>query len=430
MFTTLSPLLCIAGMLASVPAPTVELRQTIPSPPGAQGRFGFSTAIGGGLAVVGSRFDSSLMAGAGSVSIFDLKSAERIVTIDPVRPEIQGHFSRVATDGVSLLIGAGGRGPDRDDPTGSAFLFDAASGQLKTELLSPSDSIMLNNGALAVQGGLAAVGGDDISGVEDVLVTLSPRLQLIYDTTTGEHIATLKPAGRRNPFDGFGASVAIDSGLALVGSTNGTNIYGKAYLFDATTGEQQRVLRPEGTDFDSYRFGFSVTLNGDLALVGAPGDDDLGPGSGSAYLFDVNTGQQLTKLTASDGEALALFGGAVALTDKYAVVGAPAGASGRETTGGKAYVFDLITGAEIAILSPERNRLYSRFGESISINGDQIVIGASGLNAAFVYQVVPEPSGLALVGVAIFAAAAFLRLPRNPQLSILKLGTGNGDRSR
>jgi len=278
-----------------------------------------------------------------------------------------------------------------------------------------------NNGwDIPIQGGLAAVGGDDISGTEDILVTKSPQVQLIYDTTTGEYISTLKPVGRRSLFDGFGESVAIDSGLALVGAGNSGSIYGKAYLFDATSGEQKRVLRPEGTGFDSYRFGSSVALNGDFALVGAPGDDDLGPGSGSAYLFDVSTGQQLTKLTASDGEALALFGGAVALTDKYAVVGAPAGASGRETTGGKAYVFDLITGAEIAILSPERNRLYSRFGESISINGDQIVIGASGLNTAFVYQVVPEPSGLALVGVAIFAAAAFLRLPRHQQLSILK----------
>ena len=46
-------------------------------------------------------------------------------------------------------------------------------------------------------------------------------------------------------------------------------------------------------------FGRSVAISGSTAIVGADGDDDDGPESGSAYQFDTTTGVQ-TKLTASE----------------------------------------------------------------------------------------------------------------------------------
>jgi len=51
------------------------------------------------------------------------------------------------------------------------------------------------------------------------------------------------------------------------------------------------------------QFGGSVAVSGDMAIIGAWGDDDLGSQSGSAYLFDIATGNQLHRLTASDGLA-------------------------------------------------------------------------------------------------------------------------------
>ena len=47
-------------------------------------------------------------------------------------------------------------------------------------------------------------------------------------------------------------------------------------------------------------FGYSVAVSGTAAIVGARDDDDAGSSSGSAYLFDVATGSQIAKLTASD----------------------------------------------------------------------------------------------------------------------------------
>ena len=62
-------------------------------------------------------------------------------------------------------------------------------------------------------------------------------------------------------------------------------ILGSAYLFDVTTGNLlQKLTAPDGAEFD--RFGRSVSLSGNRALVGSFLDDDNGTNSGSAYLFD------------------------------------------------------------------------------------------------------------------------------------------------
>ena len=80
------------------------------------------------------------------------------------------------------------------------------------------------------------------------------------------------------------------------------------------------------------------------------GDDDNGSDSGSAYVFDfVGTAwSQTAKLTASDGAASDEFGFSVSLSGDRALVGAAPGAGrglGDDDNGsdsGSAYVFDLV----------------------------------------------------------------------------------------
>ena len=122
--------------------------------------------------------------------------------------------------------------------------------------------------------------------------------------------------------DHFGNSVSLSGNLALLGSRldddNGGSS-GSAYLFDVTTGNfLQKLTAPDGAADD--RFGQVVRLSGNTALVGSPFDDDNGTDSGSAYLFDVTTGNLLQKLTASDGAVEDRFGGSVSLSGNTALV--------------------------------------------------------------------------------------------------------------
>ena len=107
--------------------------------------------------------------------------------------------------------------------------------------------------------------------------------------------------------DSFGYSVALDGDTALVGAygdddKGGTS--GSAYIFTRSGGvwtQQAKLTASDGEALD--RFGYSVALDGDTALVGAYGDDDKAPQSGSAYIFTRSGGvwSQQAKLTASDG---------------------------------------------------------------------------------------------------------------------------------
>jgi len=81
-----------------------------------------------------------------------------------------------------------------------------------------------------------------------------------------------------------------------------------------------RKLRP--ADHGNRSFGYSVSLFEEIAVVGAHLDDDVAYHAGAAYVFDVLTGRQVYKLTASDGDTNDYFGWSVAVQDHLIVVGA------------------------------------------------------------------------------------------------------------
>ena len=52
-----------------------------------------------------------------------------------------------------------------------------------------------------------------------------------------------------------------------------------------------KLLADDGAEEDA--FGVRVAISGTTAIVGASWDDDNGPQSGSAYLYDTATGRQI-----------------------------------------------------------------------------------------------------------------------------------------
>jgi len=179
------------------------------------------------------------------------------------------------------------------------------------------------------------------------------------------------------PNEFFGTSVAISGTTAIVGvvrdDDNGPGS-GSAYLFDITTGLQIAKLLPsDGTAGD--RFGESIGISGTTAIVGASWNDDNGANSGSAYLFDITTGLQIAKLLPSDGAPNELFGDSVAISGTTAIVGA----SHDDDNGfasGSAYLFDITTGLQIAKLLASDGGSLDEFGTSVAINGGTAIVGA------------------------------------------------------
>ncbi len=178
--------------------------------------------------------------------------------------------------------------------------------------------------------------------------------------------------------DEFGISVGISGETAIVGAHRNDDFgssSGSAYLFDTTTGQQLFKLLPDdGASGD--RFGRSVAISGATAIVGAYLDDDACPGdpfcnSGSAYLFDLSDPEnpvQLFKLLANDGAAGDRFGRSVAISGSIAIVGAYAN-DDIGTDSGSAYLFDITTGAQIVKLLPNDGSGGDNFGWSVAIGG-------------------------------------------------------------
>jgi len=184
---------------------------------------------------------------------------------------------------------------------------------------------------------------------------------------------------------GFGVSVSRSGDTALIGAFSdddkGTGS-GSAYVFtcSGTTWTQQaKLTASDGAKLD--RFGRSVSVSGDTALIGAYMDDDKGGNSGSAYVFTRSgtTWTQQAKLTASDGAAEDNFGSSVSLSGDTALIGAHLD-DNSETNSGSAYVFTRsgTTWTQQAKLTASDGQLGDTFGVSVSLSGDTALIGAWG----------------------------------------------------
>ena len=191
--------------------------------------------------------------------------------------------------------------------------------------------------------------------------------------------------------DNFGQSVSVEGDVALIGATGASGFAGSAYVsrFDGSTWvEEQKLAASDAASFDL--FGVSVALSGDVALIGAQGDDDNGLGSGSAYVyrFDGLTWVEEQKLTASDGATDSRFGASVSLSGDVALIGA----EGDDGFTGSAYVFrfDGSTWVEEQKLAASDPATSDFFGVSVSLSGDMALVGAQGddgfTGSAYVYR--------------------------------------------
>jgi hypothetical protein len=186
--------------------------------------------------------------------------------------------------------------------------------------------------------------------------------------------------------DSFGYAVAIDGNTAVVGApwdnVGATIGQGSAYVFTRSGiiwSEQQKLTASDGATTDY--FGWSVSVSGETAMVGAP-YDDVGAyvNQGSAYVYarSGTTWSEQQKLTASDGSSGRAFGCSVAIAGDTAVAGAYHDIVGANADQGSAYVFvrSGTTWSEQQKLTAADGHSGDLFGCSVALSGDTAVVGA------------------------------------------------------
>lgn len=131
-----------------------------------------------------------------------------------------------------------------------------------------------------------------------------------------QHFKVVSADGGKN--DLFGSAVSVSGNTAVIGAQGDYSggVGGSAYVYvqdnNGGWGQQAKLTSSDGAAFGA--FGRSVSVFGDIVVIGAPLDDQRGANAGAAYVYarDVNgTWLPETKLLASYGAADDRFGQSV-----------------------------------------------------------------------------------------------------------------------
>jgi FG-GAP repeat protein len=358
-----------------------------------------------GVVIVGSYTSSPHAFRSGSAFFFNATSGASMGTITPSDGGDHDYFGwSVAIESGFVVVGAPWDA-DRANYAGSAYVFDMTTHRFVAKL-DPSGDYMERVGdqfgySVGVSANHIIVGAVYDDGPNGALSGGT----YTYDLT-GSELARMNPGGGSafSPM-GFGHSVSIDGDIAVVGGHAGD-----ARVINLSTNSILRTLKVwDATSNEG--FGRSVALDGRMALVGAQWDDDQGTDSGSAYVIDIDTGSMISKLIPNDGSRDDEFGEAVAIENGLALVGAR-----YNGLTGAAYLFDALTGKQLAKLVADNPQLNDGFGSELAISdGIAYVLSpwnGSGQIYAFDVARVPEPTTV-LLAMCSLSALSIRRVRRH-----------------
>ena len=383
----------------------IEVAKLLASDGSSNDYFGYSVAIDADTAVIGAYGDKNENGyGAGAAYVFSRGDTGWVeqAKLTASDGEFGDNFGglTVALDGDTAVIGAFGDS-DYGPFTGAAYVFkrNNSGTWIEEAKLVASDRAANDNFGrfVAVDGATALIGAyndsnynGDHAGAAYVFVhdgnNWSERDKLIAsDGETGDY---------------FGHSVALDGDTAVIGAFNRDSSAGAAYVFVRDSAgvwvQQAKLTASDRTAGD--RFGQSVALDGDIAVIGAWSDYRYS-GYGSAYVFvrdSAGTWIQQTKLTPSDSSAGYGngFGLPVAINGDTAVIAA---VSDNGDYAGAVYVFRRDSSgswAEEARLVASDGAPEDYLGRGVALDGDTALIGAFGADynggnsgAAYVFSI-------------------------------------------
>ena len=389
---------------------------------GAEDVFGWSIAISGNQAVVGAHAEDHDVNGAnplnfaGSAYVFEKINGNWVQTQKLVAADrgIYDNFGfSVAISGNQLVVGAYNENNDMNGANelfsaGSAYVFEKNNGSwVQTQKLVAADRGADDNFgySVAISDNQVVVGAyaedHDVNGANELNFAGSAY---VFEKENGSWVQTQKlVAADRGANDYFGESVAISDNQVVVGAhaedhdvngANALNFAGSAYVFEKINGnwgQTQKIVAADRGAND--QFGNCVAISGNQLVVGAKGEshdvngDNALNFAGSAYVFEKENGSwiQTQKIVASDRGVDDYFGNSVAISGNHLVVGAwhenhDVNGANALNFAGSAYVFEKINGSwgQTQKLVAADRGTGDYFGNSVSISGNQLAVGAFG----------------------------------------------------
>jgi hypothetical protein len=319
--------------------------------------FGVSVGISESFAIVGATGEDDANGfNSGKAYIFSTTDGSLLFTLDNPNAYDTGlndNFGySVSISETHAIVGTNSEDTATGINSGKAYIFSTTDGSLLFTLDNPnadgSESNDYFGKSVSISQSYAIVGSNDQSAADE----LNSGKAYIFSTTDGSLLFTLDNPNAYDTAgaDYFGSSVAISETHAIVGATGeddaGGTASGKAYIFSTTDGsllftlDNPRAINASAND--SF-FGYSVSISGSVAIVGAYGEGTLQ--SGAAYIFSTTDGSLLFTLVnpnaygTSDYDS---FGKSVAIVGTHAIVGAVYEDEANQTNSGKVYMYNLL----------------------------------------------------------------------------------------
>lgn len=344
-----------------------------------------------------SRFPFAML-GALGVAFAGRPLLGQTVRVEPVAPRpILGFGAAVAVSGDQILVGRPGSVAGFPMPAaqqGGVHVFARApEGWTETGMFSSHDGTVGDGfgSALATRGNWVLVGAP-AAGDHRGAAYLFERT----GTTWTERAKLALPDGA--PGDAFGATVALDEGVAFVAATARAKT-GAVYLFRrAADGSWSLAdsLRAGGLT-EGGRFGTTLALEGTTLLIGAPGGAPGGflgggpppvQGRVFAYQRDASGGWSLTGTIAAGDSAAGGFGTAALVRGATVFVGAPGADQGRGAV--LSFRRESNEWNERGRLVPQAPSRGAAFGGTVAAAGTDLLVGApgegNGAGAVHVFQ--------------------------------------------
>ncbi len=367
----IDPLLTTSAVLAPAMHETVSVAH-----------FGTAVGVSDSVIVVGAPEVDAPSPNSGRAFVFNAGSTDAHI-LPRTAPRTDDSFFglSVAVDGERFVVGAPYENLEDAglSEEGAAYVYErtGATSWAETRITASTEAELGDyfGQSLAIRGDLLAAGAPGRT-TRTGIVYLVLRDAAGWPAAPTASVSAPDAATNR----GFGFSVALSDDTLVVGASQSANtleesvyIYARGAGASATYEETLHAM--DGVVGD--RFGWAVSISGDLLAVGAPG---YGPGAfnaspGAVYVFERQSGawSQVQRLAVS---GTLRFGWSVALSGDLLLIGAPATSSYQ----GAAHLFYRDPAGQWEMFPNTLGAPSSsdNFGAAVALHGGLGVVGALG----------------------------------------------------